>query len=275
MSNILHDFSTPPLLKAMEANVQQAWLRLGRGLDATVYEEPELEWFISGIPFHLANGIIRTNFSTSYLPTEEMLHAWLEKLATYNVPMVWLAGPSISSMAIGNFLQEHGWQLEASPGMAIDLHMLHKQISPPHLTIERISNAEMLKTWLHVMTTGSEIPQEGLMLLLDMLNKHGFKDAPDMYYYLGSLHGKAVATSLLYSGGGIAGIYCVATLPEFRKQGIGRALTLAPLLEARALGYRIGTLQSTPMGLNLYRNIGFQEYCTFNAYFSPAIHGNT
>ncbi len=38
------------------------------------------------------------------------------------------------------------------------------------------------------------------------------------------------------------------------------------MLEARAWGYRIGTLQSTPTGLNLYRRLGFREYCTFQAY---------
>lgn len=63
----------------------------------------------------------------------------------------------------------------------------------------------------------------------------------------------------------------VTTLSECRKQGIGRALTLAPLLEARASGYRIGVLQSTQMGLNLYRSIGFREYCTFSVYFSPEL----
>jgi ribosomal protein S18 acetylase RimI-like enzyme len=68
-------------------------------------------------------------------------------------------------------------------------------------------------------------------------------------------------------GGGVTGIYNVATLPQARQQGIGTALTVAPLLEARAQGYRVATLQSTPIGLNLYLRLGFREYCSFNAYF--------
>ena len=72
---------------------------------------------------------------------------------------------------------------------------------------------------------------------------------------------------MLYLGAGVAGIYNVATLQEVRRQGIGSALTVAPLLQARAWGYHIGTLQSTPMGLHLYYRLGFREYCTFQAYF--------
>ena len=148
------------------------------------------------------------------------------------------------------------------------LHTLDEQLSlPSQLTIAHVSNGEMLKTWLRIMIVGSEIPEEGLTLLLDVATKQGFKHDATVHYYLGMLGNRPVATSLLYLAGGVAGIYNVATLPEVRQRGIGSALTVAPLLDARAWGYRIGTLQSTPMGLNLYRRLGFREYCTFHAYF--------
>jgi ribosomal protein S18 acetylase RimI-like enzyme len=102
---------------------------------------------------------------------------------------------------------------------------------------------------------------------LELVSRHGFTGSPLVHYYLGVLDDKPVATSLLYPGGGVAGIYNVATLPEARRQGIGSALTVAPLLQAHTWGYRIGTLQSTPMGLNLYRRLGFREYCRFQVYF--------
>ena len=65
----------------------------------------------------------------------------------------------------------------------------------------------------------------------------------------------------------MAGIYALATVPEARGQGLGVALTLAPLLEARAMGYRIGVLASSEMALGLYRRVGFREYCEFHIYF--------
>jgi ribosomal protein S18 acetylase RimI-like enzyme len=86
------------------------------------------------------------------------------------------------------------------------------------------------------MTVGSEIPEEGLTLLLNVVTNHGLRDDAAVHYYLGRLGNQPVATSLLYLGGGVVGIYNVATLPGVRRQGIGRALTVAPLLEASAWG---------------------------------------
>ena len=65
---------------------------------------------------------------------------------------------------------------------------------------------------------------------------------------------------------GVAGIYMVGTVPEARRQGIGTALSLAPLLEAREMGYRIGTLQSSEMGYAVYRRMGFKEHFRFGFY---------
>jgi predicted GNAT family acetyltransferase len=53
----------------------------------------------------------------------------------------------------------------------------------------------------------------------------------------------------------------VATLPEARGNGIGAALTLKPVQDAREMGYRVGTLQSSEMGFNIYKKLGFWHLC--------------
>lgn len=70
--------------------------------------------------------------------------------------------------------------------------------------------------------------------------------------------------------GGIAGIYNVATKPDYRGKGIGTAVTLAPLMAAKKKGYEIAWLESSEMAEKLYKRIGFREYCRFfRCFYSP------
>jgi predicted acetyltransferase len=84
--------------------------------------------------------------------------------------------------------------------------------------------------------------------------------------YLAFLNGQSVATSQLFLSAGVAGIYNVTCVPEARGQGIGAAITQAPLLDARAIGYRVGILQASKLGYPVYRRLGFQDFGKMSLY---------
>jgi GNAT superfamily N-acetyltransferase len=83
---------------------------------------------------------------------------------------------------------------------------------------------------------------------------------------LGLLDGEPAATSSLFVGAGVAGVYFVFTVEEACRRGIGAALSLAPLLEARAMGLALGVLQSSTMGEPVYRRLGFAEHSRIGIY---------
>lgn len=58
----------------------------------------------------------------------------------------------------------------------------------------------------------------------------------------------------------------VATMPEARRKGIGTAMTLDPLLQAREDGYNVGVLHSSEMGQPVYERMGFKRICDFWFY---------
>ncbi len=272
MSNILSDFSVPALISAMEANVQELAILWGRALVAEFHDEPQQQWFISGLPFELGNGVVRAAFTSADVDAkiEEVTGHFKDR----NVPAAWLLGPSSQPTDLGSHLEAAGWiRDDEAPGMALDLLALREDDPlPPGLVIKEVSDGETLKQWIRTMTVGSGIPDGIQNMLLDLCARYGFVRVPSVGYYLGLLNGEPVATSMLFLGGGVAGIYNVATLPEARGHGIGTALTVAPLLAARAKVYRFGILQSTKMGLNVYRRLGFQEYCAFSfCFWQPSI----
>jgi GNAT superfamily N-acetyltransferase len=77
--------------------------------------------------------------------------------------------------------------------------------------------------------------------------------------FIGYLNDEPVGTNLLFNGGGVASVYAIATIPSARGKGIGAAITLQPLLEARDQnGYDYAVLFSTEMGIPVYQRIGFR-----------------
>lgn len=71
-----------------------------------------------------------------------------------------------------------------------------------------------------------------------------------------------VATSVLFLADGLAGIYCVATLPEEHGRGLGKHVTAEALRVAHRLGYGVGVLQSSTAGHSVYQSLGFRDFDT-------------
>jgi ribosomal protein S18 acetylase RimI-like enzyme len=151
--------------------------------------------------------------------------------------------------------------------MAVDLLALQEDHPrPPGLTIERVEDLEMLKTWARVAWLGTGFPEPHQDEFADLEAGCGITPRIPRHRYLGFQSGVPVATSALVLHAGVAGIFAVATLPQARRQGLGTALTLAPLRDAREMGYRVGTLQASEMGFPVYRRLGFQEVCKIGNY---------
>jgi ribosomal protein S18 acetylase RimI-like enzyme len=148
-----------------------------------------------------------------------------------------------------------------SPCMVADLQRMNEAalISvPPGFAIEEVRDETMLLDFKHVFVETYGIPEwAGQAWVAATL--HAGMGRPPWKMYVGYLNGAAVATNMLFNGGGVASVYAVATLPTAQRQGIGGAITLQPLLEARALGYHYAVLFATEMGVPVYERLGFRQ----------------
>jgi GNAT superfamily N-acetyltransferase len=69
----------------------------------------------------------------------------------------------------------------------------------------------------------------------------------------------AVTTATLVVAQGVAAVFGVATVPSHRRSGLGAAVTLAVLHEARARGCDLAYLNPTDMGYGVYARLGFTD----------------
>jgi ribosomal protein S18 acetylase RimI-like enzyme len=85
--------------------------------------------------------------------------------------------------------------------------------------------------------------------------------------YVGYVNGEAVSTAAVVMGGGVAGVYNVATLPGYQRQGYGEAVMRHAVADARREhGVERTILQSTTAGLRLYQRMGFRTVTRVAVY---------
>lgn len=147
-----------------------------------------------------------------------------------------------------------------TPGMAMDLRGF-KAI--PDDEVVEVRDRVGLTSWLDTLNEAFGMPPEASEPF------RGLHDAPGPNRSFLVTDGETpVATGMVYYGAGVAGIYCIGTIPSARRRGFGARVTRACLAAAVQDGYDVAILQASEMGLPVYEKLGFREFCAVS-YFTP------
>ena len=265
MSELLRDLSTSALVAAIKANLFEYYRYLGRSPQAELYEGQQLTWLLTGIPHPFLNDVLRTQLAPDN--ADDAIAQTLAYFTSRNVTQLsWWTKPCTQPADLAEHLLAHGLvYTDGGPGVAVELSELNEELSAPvELVIEPVADNGALKQWVKAFVIGFDLSGSECAAF-DLYAGLGFH--LPLRSYVGCLPCKPVATAQLFLAAGVAGIYCVSTVPEARRRGIGAAMMLAALREARDLGYRVGILQSSPMGLSVYRRLDFQELCNMSHFY--------
>jgi ribosomal protein S18 acetylase RimI-like enzyme len=229
------------------------------------HDDPDLLWHVSNQPQWVFNNAIRARF------TPETVEARLDEIiGTYKqrgLPVLWWVTPSSEPSDLGERLLARGLVgPEPVPTMAADLTRISLDVPPvPGLDIVPLREGDSLYDYADVIRRTNDWDQSvtdtyhGLMAAIPA-------DGP-IIRLMGTLNGEPVATgAVTLHPGSIVGVYNICTVPEARRMGIGAAMTLAGLRDAYARGARWAVLQASEMGAGIYRAMGFEEVCSFDAY---------
>ena len=267
MKNILTELSGRKSVKsAIKANWEAYHYCLAQSPNVELSIGRYLTWLITDLPDHFMNFVVCTQLPSNGV--DEIVDNALAQFRSMKIRRLsWLVREGTQTIELNNALLANGLTFRESfaTEMAVDLSSLPETLSTSQgLKIIAVENEYTLRQWIHVASIGFRISKQ-----FEQVWQNLFVDVicnPQYRTYLALLNGKLVGTSQLFLSGGVAGIYNVSCIPEARGQGIGSAITLAPLLKARELGYRIGILQASKQGYGVYRRLGFQNFGKLSVY---------
>ena len=265
MSDILRDLSQASMAHANEANQYASTPFLYNLPGAEVYKGDDVSWCITDIPASPCNVVFNARLKPDYV--DSVIKSVIEKARTKYVPIRWYVGRNTEPADLGESLVSHGFITDGpAPMMAVDLQTLKEDTRTlSGLNVIEVKDTDNLKIWTNVASRGfGGTPQS------EIAHFRWFSAVLElglpMRFYLAVHNGVPVATSQLLLAEGVAGIDRVATVPEARNQGIGYAITLHPLLEAREMGYQAGTIQANEAGARVYHRMGFWKCGEITTY---------
>lgn len=211
--------------------------------------------FLSGVMNPFGNMVFGMHTPEPEVTVEHVT----KNLKESKAPAFWWVGPCTEPTNIGQMLEDRGWKNgSTAPCMVVDLANL-QEIGVEGLQLKEVTTNEELTDWQEVFARAYGLPIEIGRIIDPVLDGR-------MRLFTALIDGEPVGTTGLFVHKGVPGIYCVSTMAEYRRRGIGAAITAMPLLQARDQGYKIATLQASSMGYPVYKRLGFRDVCDLKIY---------
>jgi ribosomal protein S18 acetylase RimI-like enzyme len=254
-------YSADALAEAADANfVAHATWALQRTRGMHVIDAPELVMADAGLSSDTFNIVCRARLTIDQAP--QYIRTAIGFFEQARQPFSWWVGPAVRPTNLGQLLIDAGLQrADTELAMAADLASLRTDDTTlAGLEIRRVGSVAELQDFARIIAGPAE--RQFYELAAPALLA---TDSPQ-WRYVGYLDGLPAATAELTASGGLAGLYNITTLESFRRRGIGTAITLLPLLDARAAGFHTGFLQAAAAGVGMYTRIGFQHFGDITEY---------
>lgn len=93
-----------------------------------------------------------------------------------------------------------------------------------------------------------------------------YKSKSEIQFYLLHYQENTIGTLLLHQTEKTMGVHSLGILPDFRKLGFAEEIMHQIINHSIENQYEIMTLQSSPMGRNIYLRLGFEEVFLMSNY---------
>lgn len=212
---------------------------------------------------------------TSEANIEAEVRAVKEFFAKRNVPWYWWMNIKPSPANIGEILKKQGFATDNNPlpamiaPISLDINAL-----PPHpenILVWRAESIEDLKHASTIRRVAFGFAEGEAITYFEDMSSDWLDDSSRARLFLAGIEKSApVSIGAVIHGAGIPGIYLMATLPKYHRQGYGKAIIRKLLSEAKSSfdGDYIA-LTASKAGFGLYSQFGFVHLFGFDFYWLP------
>jgi GNAT superfamily N-acetyltransferase len=169
-------------------------------------------------------------------------------------------------------LAASGWRrLLRLPAMVLD-DRLPDEPAPAGATIHHVETDDDRRRWIEGNLHGfaeDEGEEDALRSAFQALESLRADDVTSWWAEVDG-RGAASASAWLDPGTGMAVVGWVGTDRDYRRRGLGRAVTLATVNAAFDLGATAVGLQASPMGLPVYERLGFRTVGGYAVWLPPS-----
>jgi ribosomal protein S18 acetylase RimI-like enzyme len=252
---------------ADEANkvAHLSWIQ-ARTPGMRVFADDALVVVDSGFATDTFNVVCRARLSCG--SSGERVRSVLRHFRSKGRPFAWWVGPADRPKDLGRVLGDHGFAVAGmEPGMAAALDRLPSvDVAPGGLSIERARTESQVREFADALASIADPPDPVVVRFYQRASPALLSPDSPLWLYLGYLGDEPVASAELAVGGGIVGLYNISTRSAYRRKGIGTAMTVRPLLDAREAGFDTAVLQASEEGFPMYSRLGFEVTGSFTEY---------
>lgn len=241
-------------LNCLDRGTKLYWHTLGKVCGMSLHTG-DIEWVMS-VP---KGGVERIfNISLPDNRASELIDELVVMIKRGEAPSGILITPGSKPDNIDKLLSAKGFHIDYDTGscMAMDINSSIKNVEPfDNISIVRVKDSDTLRIWANIVS---------IALFED--NLFSFEQFQDLfmldntYFYLGLLNGRPASTCMTIADGNIATVEMVSTLKEYRRNGLGLAVTTQALQGLSEIGVKTAILRSEKEAVNVYKHIGFVEF---------------
>lgn len=238
----------------VEQAINLYWTTLAKSQGLTLVEEKDFKYVISDSrkgPERIFNIHIGSNIT-------ERLYEILPYKKAGKIPDGFLITNLTEPQNLPEILNGMGFNIDTS-GLCMVMDLASKdfcQDIPDNFKLIKVADRKKLEQWIVIVNTalfGCEL------MSIDQFND--IYNLDNTSFYIAFYNNVPVSTCMTIYENDLATLEMVSTLPEYRKKGLATAIIKTALVDLQKARIKTVSLRAEPDGINVYKNIGFVEYC--------------